>query len=190
MKIRNGFVSNSSASSFTCDLCGQTETGWDLGPTTFCDNGHDFCEECMEPSNIIPYLQELLDQGEKAIVEAYGPETLEDLKEDAIEKTITIDDFYDYWLGGDPQFPESMCPICNFEIPCERDIAKYLSKTTDITRDEVFVEIKKLNKRRKKLYDIEYINYVTSKKQISIVSLLQELKSKFKTYAEFLQSIK
>ena len=29
MKIRSGFVSNSSASSFVCDICGEIEAGWD-----------------------------------------------------------------------------------------------------------------------------------------------------------------
>lgn len=31
MKIRTGFVSNSSSSSFVCDVCGNIESGWDLG---------------------------------------------------------------------------------------------------------------------------------------------------------------
>ena len=30
MKIRNGFVSNSSSSSFICDVCGGSDEGWDL----------------------------------------------------------------------------------------------------------------------------------------------------------------
>jgi hypothetical protein len=31
MKTRQGFVSNSSSSSYVCDCCGETESGWDLG---------------------------------------------------------------------------------------------------------------------------------------------------------------
>ena len=30
MKIRNGFVSNSSTSSFICNICGEVEAGMDL----------------------------------------------------------------------------------------------------------------------------------------------------------------
>lgn len=30
MKIRNGFVSNSSSSSFTCDVCVETISGMDI----------------------------------------------------------------------------------------------------------------------------------------------------------------
>lgn len=31
MKIRTGFVSNSSSCSYTCDICGYEESGMDLG---------------------------------------------------------------------------------------------------------------------------------------------------------------
>ena len=44
MKTRNGFVSNSSSSSFVCSICGESESGWDLGLSDFemfeCENGH------------------------------------------------------------------------------------------------------------------------------------------------------
>jgi hypothetical protein len=49
MKIRNGFVSNSSTSSYTCDVCGNTEAAYDLGLEDAgmyqCEHGHCFCEE-------------------------------------------------------------------------------------------------------------------------------------------------
>jgi len=47
MKIRNGFVSNSSSSSFVCDVCGAVESGWDACLSDFdmdrCENDHIFC---------------------------------------------------------------------------------------------------------------------------------------------------
>lgn len=49
MKIRHGFVSNSSSSSFICDLSGQTESGMDCNLTDFgmveCVKGHCFIYE-------------------------------------------------------------------------------------------------------------------------------------------------
>jgi hypothetical protein len=48
MKVRQGFVSNSSSSSFTCDVCGETESGWDYCLSDVdmykCQNSHTFCE--------------------------------------------------------------------------------------------------------------------------------------------------
>lgn len=49
MKIRTGFVSNSSSSSYTCDSCGRTESGWDYMLEECymfkCENGHIICED-------------------------------------------------------------------------------------------------------------------------------------------------
>jgi len=50
MKKRLGFVSNSSSCSFTCDVCGYTEDGYDrdIGEIFFeCKNGHQICIEHM-----------------------------------------------------------------------------------------------------------------------------------------------
>ena len=52
MKIRNGFVSNSSTSSFTCAVCGGTESGYDMELNDFemscCANGHIIDNECLD----------------------------------------------------------------------------------------------------------------------------------------------
>lgn len=49
MKLRNGFVSNSSSSSFICEVCGIVESGWDSGLVDFemceCQNGHTVCQK-------------------------------------------------------------------------------------------------------------------------------------------------
>jgi len=56
MKIRNGFVSNSSSSSFTCHICGNEESGRDCGLEDLgfmqCVNEHIFCDRHFEyPDN-------------------------------------------------------------------------------------------------------------------------------------------
>jgi len=51
MKIRVGFVSNSSDCSFVCVICGNEEDGWDWNDTPrsndmgICENGHILCRE-------------------------------------------------------------------------------------------------------------------------------------------------
>ena len=48
MKIRRGFVSNSSSSSYTCLVCGETQSGWDVSLSDIemfeCENGHLVCQ--------------------------------------------------------------------------------------------------------------------------------------------------
>lgn len=46
MKFRKDFVTNSSSSSYVCEICGRTESGWDMGLSEAemmeCVNGHSF----------------------------------------------------------------------------------------------------------------------------------------------------
>ena len=53
MKKRNGFVSNSSSSSFVCDVCGAETSGWDMCLSDAymfeCENGHEVCESHILP---------------------------------------------------------------------------------------------------------------------------------------------
>ena len=64
------------------------------------------------------------------------------------------------YCGGYYEVPECFCPICNFIEYSESDLSKYLLKEYGVSRDEAFAEVKKYNKRHKKLYDNEYITYV------------------------------
>lgn len=49
MKIRKGFVSNSSSSSFVCDVCGKNASGYDLSLSesamSWCQASHIFCDK-------------------------------------------------------------------------------------------------------------------------------------------------
>ena len=51
MKIRSGFVSNSSSSSFVCDGCGQAAEDCDGEGITRCESGHEFCGNCHDYDN-------------------------------------------------------------------------------------------------------------------------------------------
>lgn len=149
MKKRNGFVSNSSSSSFICEICNHTEVGYDdsLSDLGFaqCVNEHIFCEE------------HLLDN-----------------------ETEENDDIGECYT-------EKCCPICQFTMYSQPELARYLLELYSIPRDTVFQEIKAVNKRRKKLYDYEYIEYVFKQNNLTDDIILQQMKDKFGTYKNFLK---
>jgi len=150
MKVRYGFVSNSSSTSFICEVCNRTEVGWDSGSVTdydmvTCINEHTFCTEHL-----------VADQKVKPSREV----------------------------------PESACPICSYIDMSYCDIKRYFLQTTPYTIEEVFVGIKAINKRRKKVYDNEYVEYVLKAKNITSDDLLNELKNKYPKYPDFMSSLR
>ena len=153
MKIRTGFVSNSSSSSFVCDVCGHAEeirdSDFEYASIIYCESGHVICRD------------ELIDWN---------------------EEIINSDDYGDC-------VEEKYCPICQFEVSGKDDIKTYFLKTTNITEAEVFESIKKINKRRKRLYPNEYVNYVYAKTGIIEAELLAKLKEEFGTYDNFRKSL-
>ena len=157
MKVRNGFVSNSSTSSFVCDICGEKYEGWDASPSdpdfecSVCENEHIMCNSHLE-----------------------GVE---------IESLMAKDE--------ERHIPSKYCPICNFQTYAEGEMVTYLEKTRKVSKDEVFVKVKAINKRRKKLYNAEYITDVCQKFSLTDELLLKEIKDKFgnyDAYAKFLRS--
>lgn len=164
MKVRIGFVSNSSSSSFVCEICGRTESGFDASYQDFafvrCPNEHLICSE-----------------------EAYESEQV-DCDEDECDGCER-----DY-CPDDADIPEDACPICLFEVSSKPDIKKYLFKKYGVPEDEVFAEVKKKNGRRKKLYDSEYVNYVYEKEGVTERALLDSLKQTFGSYGKFLEYLR
>lgn len=88
------------------------------------------------------------------------------------------------------EIPEEFCPICQFIEYSEYDLAHYLEKQYGVSRDEVFAEVKKVNKRRKKLYENEYITFVCQKFNLNPTEIVAGWKEKFGTYANFHQYLR
>lgn len=178
MKYRKSFVTNSSSSSFVCDICGRIESGYELSIDEAymyqCVNGHTFCQnEALEirKEDLINMIIE--EWNEYASKEELSKMELEELMEG-------IGEYFGYY-----EVPECFCPICNFIDYSQSDLAKYLLKEYGVSRDEVFEEVKSLNKRRKKLYDNEYITYVCKKFDLKPYEIVESWKERFGTYAEF-----
>ena len=187
MKYRKCHVTNSSSSSFICDICGRVESGWDMGVNEAgmyeCENGHTFCwDEALEVSK-----QDLI----KMILEKGWNKTYEGnvISEEELNN-MEWEDLMESYAESGYCVPECFCPICNFIEYSESDLSKYLLKEYDISRDEVFAEVKALNKRRKKLYENEYITYVCKKFNLNPTEIVASWKDKFGTYAEFEKYLK
>ena len=192
MKFRKDFVTNSSSSSYVCDICGRSETGWDAGIDEFdmmeCINGHVFC--CDEGLDLPPK-RELVtiileNHWNVGSVETEDGWTEVDIPEDELleidEKELFSKLCSEY---GCYNVAEFMCPICQFIHYSESDMSEYLLKEYGISRDEVFAEVKKLNRRRRKLYEKEYIDYVCKKFDLDPTEIAEGWKGKFGTYSDF-----
>jgi len=204
LKHRLSFVTNSSSSSFICDICGESHSGWDLSPYDIgggrCINGHKFCncfdnfdvdksklkeELTIQIKNQIEATQEYThctEETRKKWINEYQNDLAELSKGDT-----DIDDLVKSYF--DDGLPMCMCPICSMQTFSDVDMANYLYKLYHVDRGLVFAEIKKNNKRRRKLYDSEYIDYVCNQQKITTDELMTNIKRDFKTYDEFLESL-
>ena len=81
--------------------------------------------------------------------------------------------------------PEECCPICQFIEYSNCDLARFLEREYKVSRDEVFAKVKALNKRRKKLYDSEYVTEVCSRFNLNPAEIVSGLKDRFGTYRHF-----
>ena len=120
MKKRLGFVSNSSSSSFLCDVCEQEGCGYDASPSDFdmavCEKYHTFCyDHAIEPEK-------------PCTVTNY------DGSVSTYENMFEAEEF-------EGEVPSQYCPICAFEKLSVRDYRKYLEKT-DRGMEAIFKEIR------------------------------------------------
>lgn len=196
MKIRSDFVTNSSSSSFICEICGNTASGWDISLDEAemyeCVNGHVFCrDEALAMPTRAEMLKMILenewnrDKWDRNIYD------YRDFTEEELLKMNNYDLFNDFCCeeGGGYGVPECVCPICQFIEYSEDDLSAYLLKEYGVPRDEVFAEVKALNKRRKKLYENEYITYVCKKFDLNPTEIVAAWKEKFGTYRTFKEYI-
>ena len=191
MKFRKDFVTNSSSSSYICEICGNECSGFDISLTDYdmciCENDHVLCQEhLLNPSreekiNII-LKNKYWNSETREYDIAYTREELEGLDDDEL---------YDILLGAERYYevPECLCPICNFEEYSSNDMARYLLTKYKVPKDEVFAEIKKQNKRRRKLYDHEYISYVVNKFNLNLGEIQASWKEQYKSYHDFINSL-
>lgn len=178
MKRRNGFVTNSSSTTYVCEISGESETLWDGYRRgcgfVMCENEHTFLEEFVDGEVTPELARAWIDRASYS-----KPDTTAMSDDEALEYCDEhCDELYS-------DIPQELCPLCQFKAFSQPDLAKYLEKEYGISRDDVFAEVKKVNKRRKKLYDSEYNRYVMSKYELTEDALLAYLRSRFVVYSAF-----
>jgi len=145
MKIRNGFVSNSSSSSFTCDICGTTESGFDAGLNDFdmsrCIEGHTFCNCHKSGEATAAKIRESLIQSERNR-KYRQPEVIQ--KEINALMAMTDEEVKDKASSdNDPyEIISCFCPICTMEEITNEDALSYLMKKHNTTMDAILAEVK------------------------------------------------
>lgn len=117
MKVRRYFVSNSSSSSFTCAVCGATESGWDV---SLADIGMYECGGCGS------YYCENHAVGK--LSPTYKPESDEEQDE--------LDDFNRY------EVPAEYCPICTLNFIEKSTKLEYLLRKYNLEEEDVEMEIR------------------------------------------------
>jgi len=188
MKTRKGFVSNSSTTSFTCEITGHTESYWDsVGHRemgfVMCPKEHGFLEEFVLEKEFT--LNEKIECLKLEYQNDWYATNYPDINFDTMNE-VEVESLMEEWFE-DWDITTLECPICQMETISERDMIKYLEKTTSISKNEAFNHVKSLNKRRKKLYDREYIAYVLGKFGTSNENTTEFIKKKYKTYDKFMK---
>lgn len=180
MKYRKDFVTNSSSSCYICAICGETVSGMDFSlydcEMVECVNGHVICENetlSIPRDDLIAMMVNDYDA---------DPDSLKDESDENLFYSMINDHENEIRYN----MPECFCPICQFIEYADNDLARYLGKKYGVSREEIFAKVKQFNKRRKKLYDSEYITEVCSRFNLNPTEIVAGWKNEFGTYKKFM----
>jgi len=132
MKIRKCFVSNSSSSSFICEVCHECVSGMDMGLDDAemyeCVNGHTFCRAHIEDKE---GYKELYDE-----IEAREDDDYEGDPNNLLVEKLPYDDTYEL----EEAVPAKYCPLCSFKEMSIYDLELYTLKKLGKTKEEIAKE--------------------------------------------------
>ena len=161
MKIRTGFVSNSSSSSYVCDICGSV---YDDNELLSCEHGHMFCEDHLEyplfsKEMVSAYIAHSMLSGSGKrelihLIHSIDPVTFGRLhdslysdSDDPVLHRINIvlaelNYNVERWEIRE-NLPPEYCPFCTFEKITDHDLIKYFIAFTRMSRSDVFAAVKR-----------------------------------------------
>lgn len=138
MKVRSGFVSNSSSSSFVCSVCNNSYEGWDGMYDTahyYCRNRHEICGHCsttvkLAAKSLAADLDKAIEQ--LGLDNAEANELMGARDKETWIREYTMEDY----------LSPAVCPLCNLtHIPGSLE-AQYLREKFDQKREDVLTEIR------------------------------------------------
>lgn len=134
MKIRQGFVSNSSSSSFTCPVCEETFEGYDgeYGMDTVFTACGEMCKEHLGEFIRTKDLRSVFEKAQDAS-DRYENGEDDDLAAEAEEPE-------DYIAAGE-ELPEKFDPFYNLYYVSKDDILAYALKKLGTNREDLTKEI-------------------------------------------------
>ena len=136
VKLREGFVSNSSSSSFICDVCGDIHDDYDRGDSYTCERGHTFCPESIrkltkkERKELIKYLKDSYE------ITEYDEFIKDDMTEFDDDEIIAL------CYEGGFEIPSVFCKVCMLELPTTWDKYLYTLRLLGKTDVDIMNEIK------------------------------------------------
>jgi hypothetical protein len=169
MKIRSDFVTNSSSSSFVCDFCGYETSGMDMclseAGMCECENGHTICTDHLENMDWLEIVKKLISND---IV--YNEDMKKKYPKDEQyyeNRNIKSRKLLEELPENDEDDLKTIANNYDFEssVPAEHCP---LCNFTDVTSD-----------------DME--NYLLAKNKQSHKEILDEIRSNFNSYDEFLK---
>ena len=138
MKTREGFVSHSSTTSFTCEVSGDTEPyhdsiGWSEIGACACENGHNMWDRYIiggwSSIDWTEMIQELADKHDNGDTSSY-------YEDGEVHPDVIMESRHE-------GFPAKFCPICQFQVMSENDEYAYLQKLAGVkSKKELLVQVK------------------------------------------------